>query len=256
MTSSDGEEIVGAVFAGLGLPLTRIVRSDREQRPDFEAVDESGQRFLVEVKTRFDSEEFQSALGGGELAQATPKLDHDNSVAEILKSGARQLEACRTHESDLALICYVLAGFSPQTHAEQLRATLWGTVRVNDVFDHEFAKPCFYLGPAAFLRYRGIDGVLAIEPAKGGIGLYPNRFAVRRIERSSLGYTLARYRAVFTPEQAEEHGDGIVVPFSAEPPGTFRERLRAVQLKTGRRLSPMQSAGFHTAFRVSIEDPS
>jgi hypothetical protein len=254
MTSEDGEEITQALFASLGLPLQRVVRSEVEPRPDFEAVDVEGQLYLVETKTRFDTDKFREALEGDGLGVSEPRLDHDNTAEAILKSAVKQLSAMRSDRSDLAILCYVFAGFSTDMQSEQLRSTLWGTVRVVDVFDLAFSTPCFYLGPSAFLRYPNLDGVLAIEPATGRVGLYPNRFSPRRVEDSMLGRSLAELRAVFTPEDAQAHGAGVVLPISVDAPGDFRSRLRAVQVMTGRRgLSPMRSMGFQSAFRVPAD---
>jgi hypothetical protein len=253
MTSEDGEEITQALFASLGLPLKRVLRSDVEPRPDFETVDGAGQRYLVETKTRFDTDEFRDALEGDGLGIGELRLDQDNSAEAILKDAVKQLSAMRSDRHDLSILCYVFAGFSTDMQGEQLRSTLWGTVRVVDVFDLTFSTPCFYLGPSAFLRYPNLDGVLAIEPSTGRAGLYPNRFSPRRVEDSMLGRALSELRAIFTPEDAQAHGAGLVLPVSVEAPGDFRSRLRALQVMTGRRgLSPMRSKGFQSAFRVPV----
>lgn len=254
MTSDDGEEITQALFAGLGLPLKRVVRSEVARRPDFEAVDVTGQRYLIETKTRFDSDEFNDALVKGGVGTSYPRLNHDNSVEAILKSAVKQLSVIRSDHRDLTILCYVFAGFSTNMQAEQLRATLWGTVQVVDVFDLKFSATCFYLGNSAFVRYPDLDGVLAIEPSTNRGGLYPNRFSPRRVEDSKLGRILSEHRAIFTPEGAQAQGSGIVIPVSGDAPGDFRSRLRAVQNMTGRRgLSPMHSAGVQSAFRVPAD---
>lgn len=254
MTSEDGEEITQALFTALGLPLKRVARSEVARRPDFEAVDLTGQRYLVETKTRFDSDEFNDALEEGGVATSHPRLNHDNSVEAILKSAVKQLSAIRSDDRDLTILCYVLAGFSTAMQAKRLRATLWGAVQVVDVFDLKFSATCFYLGNSAFVRYPDLDGVLAIDPSAGHVGFYPNRFSPRRVEASTLGRILSECRAIFAPEDLQTHGVGIVIPVSVDAPGDFRSRLRAVQNMTGRRgLSPMHSAGFQSAFRVPAD---
>ncbi len=252
MTPRDGEDITLALFDALGLPLKRIPTNDRDPRPDFETTDDDGQRYIVETKTRLDSEEFIDDLRNGRRAESRPRLDHDNATEEIVKSAARQVKALRSNDRDVAILCYVLAGFSPEMQVEQLCSTLWGTIRANDVRDIGFTTDCYYLGHTGFLRYPELDGVIAIEPLSRHVGFYPNRFSPRRIQDATLGRSLATVTR--TPEEAERHGRGVVVPLTAESPGTFRSRLRAIQVKTGRLLSPMRHSGLQTAFRVAREE--
>ena len=145
MTPLDGEEITLGLFEVLGLPLKRIAANDRELRPDFEGTDDAGQRYLVETKTRFDSEDFTDDLAAGRRAESQPRLDHDDAVEKIVKKATRQLHTLRADDRDIAILCYVLAGFSPEMQDQQLRSTLWGTLRANDVLDLSFQTDCYYL---------------------------------------------------------------------------------------------------------------
>jgi|SRR5579871_3274756 len=254
MTPREGEEITLALFSALGLPLKQVPTNDVDSRPDFEATDGAGQRYVVETKTRFDSDDFITDLAEGRRAESQPRLDFDDATEKVIKKAACQLNALRASDGDITIACYVLAGFSPEMQAQQLRATLWGTIRMNDVFDVTFQTDCYYLGHTAFLKYRDLDAVAAVEPRTGRGGFYPNKFSPRRFEDTTLGRTLLDRGLIRTPEDAERHGLGVVVPVTTDGVGDFRSRLRAVQAKTGRRLSPMRSYGFQSGFGLSEEE--
>jgi hypothetical protein len=248
MHSNDDEALAAAVLTDLGLRASKVPRAQTET-PDFTAVDPAGGRYVVEVKSRQDSDDFVSALGRGTLAVANVRLDRSKAVSAVLTGAARQLTAGRVSEGDFLFVFYVLDGFSPHMQAEQLRATLWGTVRLIDIDDPSFSTPCFYFARSVFADHPEIDGVFVLLPSAGSGGLYPNRFSPRRIEHSFLGQQLARAKAVFTPEEASAQGGGLLADHGASDK---RTRLLSVQRSSGRRrLSPMLSAGHQSAVRTS-----
>lgn len=254
MTSRDAENLVFELLRFLGLTPTRVPRAS-SKTPDFTAADPTGGRYLVEAKTRFDSDDFRQTLAKDKAATATVGLDYDGGVEAHLEKAARQLSGLRASDTDLALVCYVLAGFNTDMQGEQLRATLWGTIKVIDLDDFTFSRPCFFLGPSAFQKHPEIDGVLAIDSNSLGVGLYPNQFSPRRIEPSFLGRALRQRQAVFSPEAAVQYASGLMADVSLDSPTDFSERLLALQRSTGRRrLSPMRSSGFQAGIRVSKDD--
>jgi hypothetical protein len=251
MKSFETEHIALQLLASLGLHVERVPRAN-SKTPDFAATDPMNGRYVIEVKTRWDSDDFRRAFASDGHAMSDVRLDHSNSVTEHLDHASGQIAARRASDADFSLVCYVIVGSHPDMQGEQLRNTLWGAVRLIDLDDLSFSKPCFYLGRGAFNSHPDIDGVFAMHPLEGRAGLYLNAFSGRRIEQSFLGAALARNGAVFSAEEAAAKGAVLLANPSI---GAFRDRLRDVQVRTGRRkLSPMHSMGWHGDLRVSRED--
>ena len=253
MHSRDAEDLAIRVLVGLGLEVRRVLTTDTKT-PDLLASDPPGGQYAIEVKARFDDEAFRADLQDEGVAMGEIRLDASGSVASDIKNAAQQLLGIAPGDRAVSrLVMYVLAGgaFSTSLHAEQLQATLFGTVRVNDPFDPSFpAQPCFYLGRSAFRDHPLVEGALLLDPSLPALGLYPNPFAAGDVRKTFLGTRLAAEAAIFSPEDAVGRGAGLLcdAPIGA----TFRDRLRFVQKKYGRRFSPMQSAGWRAEMKVDI----
>lgn len=251
MTSRDVEELAAQVLTWLGLEVEAVPVTDRKT-PDRRASDPQGGRYTIEVKARFDERDFDAAIGRQGFAMGDVELGDSPSVANTVKHASRQVASySEAAPPDPGLIFYVLAGgaFSTSLHAEQIWATLFGAVLVSDPFDWGFgAVPCFYLGRSALRDYPNVEGVLLLDPVLRRLVLYPNRFAGRDTRKTYLGAKLAALNAVFSPEDAAAKGAGLIC--DAPSSATFRERLRFVQAKYGRRFSPMRSADWRAEMRV------
>lgn len=259
MDSNEDEDLAFNVLTDLGLDVTRVPRKKKAETPEFTATDREGGRYVVEVKTRRDPAAFDADLAAGRLATTTVRLDPHFTIAERLKKAASQIATRRQAPTDFSLVCYVIDGFSPLMHVEQLIATLWGAVKVFDIDTMSsadaYSQLCFYLEKSAFENNPDIDGVLTLVPSGTfSCGFYPNRFSPRRIEKSVLGCALKELGAVKTPEDAKATSGVLIADFSLPD---FRSRLLDIQKRTGRRrLSPMMSSGFQSAFAVGGSDPS
>ena len=250
MNSRETESLVCDVLSDLGLKVRRLPERG-DCVPDFAADDCDGHQYAIEVKTRHDSDDFRRQLAGRGLAQADVRLDSSSSVEADLRKAAKQLSAFAPREDVSRIVCCVMAGFSPSMQGEQIRATLFGTVSVNDVGDPTFVRPCFYLGRSFFRDHPEVGGVFFIDPSVGGGGLYPNAFSPQDVRRTQLGKRLAGMRAVFSPEEAATASEAHLIYDETPPAAEFKQRLRFVQRKYNRRLSPMRSVGWQAGFGIA-----
>lgn len=259
MDSNEDEDLAFNVLTDLGLDVTRVPRKKRAETPEFTATDREGGRYVIEVKTRRNSAAFDADLAAGRLATTVVRLDPHFTIPERLKKAASQIAPRRQSSTDFSLVCYVIDGFSPLMRVEQLVATLWGAVKVFDIdtisSDDAYSQLCFYLQKSAFEDTPDIDGVLTLVLSDTfSCGFYPNRFSPRRIEKSVLGCALKERGAVKTPEEAEATSGALIADSSLPD---LRSRLLELQKRTGRRrLSPMMSSGFQSAFAAGGSDPS
>jgi hypothetical protein len=242
MNSEADEEIVAQVLRDLGLVVTPV-STEQKKTPDFVGTDSSGGRYVIEVKTRHDSDDFRNSLSAGEPATETPNLDRASNVASHLREASTQIRAYRESDSDFSLVCYVAAGFSPEMRRDQIMATLYGIRRLNDAEDPTFIRPCYFFDRSAFYETPEIDGLFLVIPSAGQGGLCPNRYSPRRIEHSALARRLASMNAVISIDDLAGQGE-ILITDPALP--TIPARLLDVQRRTGRKLAPMMSVGFQS----------
>jgi hypothetical protein len=248
MNSEAEEDLVAQLLRDLGLTITPV-STEQKKTPDFIGTDLSGGRYVIEVKTRHDSDEFRELLSAGEPAEETPSLDRASNVASHLRKAATQIRTYREADSDFSLVCYVAAGFSPEMRRDQIMATLYGITRLNDAENTTFSRPCFFFDQSAFYETPEIDGVLLLVPSARRGGLCPNRYSARRIEHSVLGRRMASMSAIMSIDDLAAQGEILI----ADPAlSTIPERLRDVQRRTGRKLSPMTSVGLQTGIRVHL----
>jgi hypothetical protein len=184
MKSAETEGIALQLLESLGLTVEHVPR-ETSKTPDFTATDPVNGRYVIEVKTRWDSDDFRRALASSGHAMSNVRLDRSNAAIDHLAHASEQLTARRASDVDFSLVCFVVAGTHPDMLGQQLRSTLWSSVRVVDLDAPSFSKPCFYLGKSAFHSHPDVDGVFAIHPFEGRAGLYLNAFSARRIEQSS-----------------------------------------------------------------------
>ena len=155
----DDEEIEAITrhFSDCGFQVERIPPGD-EKTPDLLLI-QGGQRFLVELKSRFDDDEEADRVGAelerGVVASTATTFEFSNKVSKMVRKAADQL---RNHPDPVETPRVVLLwarGTMPEAQEEVFHSTLFGTQRIAHLTARSLV-PAYFFHESAFFRCRSV----------------------------------------------------------------------------------------------------
>jgi hypothetical protein len=206
------EDKVFKLLKFLELPSEKLTSTSEEPIADFKGIDNAGDEYLFEVKTRSVDEYFQSELMEKGEASREDYVGRTNVISGKVQHAANQLSSTASKADAFRIIVYVPSEDEPEVEAEQFRATVYGIVDLLLPGDSGAAKaiPCFYFTFSDFYRYTDI--VAAIILTSGWMQLCPNPFSHRHedFEKSYLFRRYEKLGAIFLPSDVENEGRAFI----------------------------------------------
>ncbi|MEO7419045.1 MAG: hypothetical protein ABI163_18430 [Thermoanaerobaculia bacterium] len=213
MSEPDQElkEAIARHFEDRGFEVTLLEAKEDRRTPDLLVV-KSGQRFLIEVKTKGDDLaallERRRKLERGELVMHGARWV-SNTIAGIAKDGACQLNDYPSEERDFSLLWVHAEGEDPLSQAKQITCTLYGKTRVFSILNPKFSYECYFFYDSAFFRRRAtLDGAIvsALGKAELCINTYSPRYSSFRVSEIVRAFG----QDVVDPTELEQAGRAII----------------------------------------------
>lgn len=194
---------------GLGLIVTRVP-SAKPKTPDF-LIDGEQPGYVLEVKSRFDDENFLKELEFGSTVVRSRALGHDRWAVDQARSARKQLMGSDpTHERFWVLWYAVECLSSTEAMFNQVIGTLYGVRQVaywDEASQTTHGRECLFVVPGVFERWPDIDA--AIVTVGGSITLCVNEFSDKagRFQSSLLYQSFAQRGGPVSPSDLEaNHG--------------------------------------------------
>jgi hypothetical protein len=190
---------------GLGLKVTRVP-SATHKTPDF-LIDGEQPGYMLEVKSRFDDENFSKELERGYTDVRSRALGHDRWAVDNARRARKQLiSRDPTRERFWVLWFAVECLSSTKAMFDQVIGTLYGVRQVmywDEASQSAHGRDCLYAVPGVFERWPDIDG--AVVTVGNSITLCVNEFSDKTQDFQScrLYQSFARRGGPVTPSDLE-----------------------------------------------------
>lgn len=155
LPETEEERFVRLMLEGRGYAVRRITEAPPAKRADFSAC-AGTEQLLIEVKTLDPPPvDFQNGLAFWDT-----EVGYRNTTSAILRKGSQQLSATPDPGEALRVIWFVLRHVDWEVHAEQIKATAYGSVDLIDLDETPLARPCYLFTFSEFWRSRDLNGVV------------------------------------------------------------------------------------------------
>ncbi|WP_444942899.1 hypothetical protein ACJJIK_12295 [Microbulbifer sp. ZKSA006] len=148
-------------FENLGMTVSPIQTGDKKT-PDF-YIDAKKSKYIVEVKSRKDSEDWNKTLNSGKFAEQERRLNSDRWATDVAKKAITQMTK---HDPKKEKLWVLWLSIDCEASREAMRIQTLNTLfGVRDVIDAENfsggqATSCLYASPSTFERYKDICAVI------------------------------------------------------------------------------------------------
>jgi len=151
-----------------GYQVKKISEGDKKS-PDF-FVNGNGERFLIELKSKFDDEgtvrNIERTLAQGEVAEFSDITGRKNAISKIICEASEQLASIDI-EVDYRMIWLMAVNRNQKMKKDQFKASLYGTATICDL-DLLQTVSCYYFGFNDFYRTKGVIDAALISTMEGG----------------------------------------------------------------------------------------
>lgn len=211
MSENDAERQTRSFLESQGFNVERIPSAPDEQRADYRVTDENDV-YIIEVKGRFEDEEYMHDLLEKGEAIREDFVGPTNVVSRQIRDAAEQLRATPAELAAFRVMALVAGGDDPGVQAMQFQSTLYGTVDllVPAEDGSALAVPCFYFTFNEFFNLRHVDAALILVP--GGSRVCLNSFSPRAEEfrHTRLWQLHEREGQICDPEQMEMREEAFI----------------------------------------------
>lgn len=209
---SKEERYVQQRLKEIGLESKKVKEDPKTQTCDLRAWtgDDPGERFWIEVKTRFSDEALIRALKGEKTDVPFARaLGYSNTTAGILKHAVSQLDSLAEKEEGFE-IAWILSRspFNSELHFQQAIATVFGTQIVTEPPGSRM-KPCYFFGESAFFKHKQLDAIVVEKSDAFKLCLNPYAARLERFRKTKL-FAFFNPRDVIDPHEEEKTGRGYV----------------------------------------------
>lgn len=190
---------------GLHLMVTRIPTS-ASKSPDF-FVDGETPGYVVEVKSRFDDEDFLGELRRGSTAVRSRAIGHARWTEDTARSARKQMMSADSERQRFRVLWLAVECLSStEAMFEQVIGTLYGVRQVaywDEATQQSHGRECLFAVPGVFERWPDID--CAIVTVADSITLCTNEFSVKAalFQSSRLHQSFARLGGPVSPTDVE-----------------------------------------------------
>jgi hypothetical protein len=213
----DAKQLAIRILKSLGYRAESIPESadGGGKRADI-AADGDGDRYIIEVKHRFEDPVQRKAmnerLANGELVSTAESLCYSARVDAILRHGLKQIDETPKAHGTFNLLWFHAEGMDADLKARRARNTFYGLVHLLPrPLDSPGAEEtqCFYFDHNTSIRLPTVHGLVIVDGE--GLQLCINEFSDRAFEfrKSSLVAKLGT--AVIDPVSLESSGEAIVL---------------------------------------------
>ena len=172
--------------------------------------DDPGERFWIEVKTRFSDEALIRALKGEKTdVPFVRSLGYSSTTAGILKHAVSQLGSLAEKEDGFE-IAWILSRsqFNSELHFQQAIATVFG-IKIITELPGSIMKPCYFFGESTFFTHKRLDAVVVEKSDAFKLCLNPYASRLERLRKTKL-FAFFNPRDVIDPHEEERTGRGYV----------------------------------------------
>lgn len=252
----DSEKIVQKKLTDMGFTVHKIQESIESRTPDFHA-EKHGECYLVEVKSKFDSEEEikrqKQSYTSNEIHVTSKRFKRSNRISGIISDACEQLQEYSKSRNYLRLVWLQASGLCDSIQSEEFLYSIYGAVMLNSFSwdgeqEPEF-KNCLFFSHSDFYNHREhLDGIIIGKSNSGLLCLNPCSPNYNKLKSGEL--FKAMYPFVIDPNILEEEGKAYVINSSANR-NNRSLMLKEVQQKYGiKYLSIAISEGTNNTFWV------
>ena len=218
----DSENLVQKKLTDMGFLVNKIQESVESRMPDFLAK-KDGEQYLIEVKSKFDSEEERTRqkqnynLNKNHFTSKTFK--RNNRISGIISDACDQLQKHPESNDYLRLVWLQASGICDAMQTEEFFYSIYGIVSLNSFsWDGEIPtefKDCFFFSHSDFYNQREhLDGLIIGKSDVSLLCLNPYSEKYKELKNSALAWAMSP--DIIDPNKLEKEGKIYVINCSVD----------------------------------------
>lgn len=197
-----------------GLQVEKIPECE-QKTPDF-FVHNGEEKYLIEVKEKESNPEIsqgrEKALSNGELYEIAQSIEPKTTLANIVRSGKRQIDSFVEDENTFRIIWVHCSGLAYSATKDQILSGIYGSETVVDWGNEgAFSGTCYYFNESQFFRYRDDIDAVIVSCRNSEVQMCLNNHSPRYQALKSSSLSVNFKQGLCDPLAQEEYGLAFIV---------------------------------------------